>query len=229
VQANSTSQSQNCTNIFVYLVWLSEDNNKDRPGIDEFFIGRKNKKVYTTFFSRFIPAVVGPELFKRRLEDKDTAPESICTISDEAFALLLIENSYDHWTDIYKKAKGIPKQRKGETTRKFDSDVSPKYTNGGIKYNTNTGQPKSKGWTTKGIERYNELFWFVTTDRKKKSKFMLKFKEHRAAATVKPKRDKRTTMKAVHSLWEDNGIDEPTDAVDGSSDSSSDDNSTSAI
>jgi hypothetical protein len=46
-------------------------------------------------------------------------------------------------------------QRQGDRTKQIDSDIPPKYTNGGIQYSQNT-QARSKGWNHKGIKRYNE-------------------------------------------------------------------------
>jgi hypothetical protein len=97
---------------------------------------------------------VGPELFCQRLQDAngDTSPDTVCTIIDEACALLLVENSYDRWTDIYNQTGGIPKQRRGDRTRECDSDIASLYTHGGIKYVLHQ-TTKKKGWTDQGIER----------------------------------------------------------------------------
>jgi hypothetical protein len=92
-----------CCNIIlteiVYSVWLSEQTEAEsRPNKGDFCKGQKYKKNYTTLFARFIPAIVGPELFQQCLQEKDEdiSPYAvICTISDEVFALLLLENSYD--------------------------------------------------------------------------------------------------------------------------------------
>jgi hypothetical protein len=35
-----------------------------------------------------------------------TNDKTLCTVSDEAFALLLLENSFDRWQDIYRLRKG---------------------------------------------------------------------------------------------------------------------------
>ena len=81
----------------------------------DFLVGRLAKTNYKTFFTRFVPAVIGPELFHQRLTEKnnDGEPAALCTISDEAFALLLLENSYDRWTDLYNKTGEILHQQRG--------------------------------------------------------------------------------------------------------------------
>jgi hypothetical protein len=128
-------------------VWLSEIDKKDRPDKELLFKLRKDKEMYTTFFTRFIPAVVGPELFRQRIQDtqEDNEATLLCTVSDEAFALLLIENNRDRWTDIYDKHKGIPPQRRGDRTKQIDSDIAPKYTHGGIRYSQNTKKKARDG------------------------------------------------------------------------------------
>ena len=190
-------------------MWLNDTVNDDtRPGKDDFCKGRKHKKIYTTFFTRFVPAVVGPELFRQRLQaaNGDTAADTVCTISDEAFALLLVENSYDRWADIYKKTGGIPKQRRGDRTRQCNSDIAPQYTHGGIRYLLHE-TTKTKGWTTTGIQRYNELFRMVQIDRKRTS-FMKKFIEQQKATIYKKKKkESLVTVTAVHLLW-DEGVQE---------------------
>ena len=94
--------------------------------------------------------MVGPDLFRDRLRAKDevVSPEAICMISDEAFALLLIENSYDRWTDIFEETGGIPRQQRGVRKRAYTFDVPPKYTQGGIKY-SDGNQKKQRDGPTK--------------------------------------------------------------------------------
>jgi hypothetical protein len=172
---------------------------------------------------------VGPDLFRERLRAKDevVSPEAICTISDEAFALLLIENSYDHWTDINKKTGGIPKQQRGVRTMTCASDVPPKYTQGGIKY-SDGNQKQIKGWTNQGIERYNELVKMVTIARTHK-KFLIKFKKQQGDSKPKQLKDKPATIKAGQLLWEEDdkylvGPEDNSSSEDDDSDNNDSDN-----
>ena len=48
-------------------MWLSEIDKKDRPDTELAFKISKDKAIYTTFFTSFIPAVEGPELFRQRI------------------------------------------------------------------------------------------------------------------------------------------------------------------
>lgn len=200
-----------------FSVWLNDTVSDDsRPGKEAFCKGRKNKKNYTAFFLRFVPAVVGPEIFRQRLQDANgdtSSSDTVCTISDEAFALLLVENSYDRWTDIYKKTGGIPKQRRGDRTRQCDSDIAPQYTHGGIRYLLHQST-KSKGWTTTGIERYNALFQMVQKDRQRRPNFIKKFiKEQQVSSSKKKEKKELVAVTAVHLLWDDE-VRKPTDTSD---------------
>ena len=66
---------------------------------------RSNSNCYIVFFDRFAPIVEcklswGNKMAKAQV-DKDTL-----SISSEAFGLLLIENMWDHWIDIYQLTNG---------------------------------------------------------------------------------------------------------------------------
>jgi hypothetical protein len=63
--------------------------------------GRKNEEAYSAFFEHFLPCATKKTLWDRRIAKAVSNPnskkkyKSLCTISDEAFALLLLENSYN--------------------------------------------------------------------------------------------------------------------------------------
>ena len=188
-------------------MWLSEIGDKDRITVEEFCEGRKNKIAYNLFYTKFVPAIVGPELFRQRI--KDLSEHDLCTASDEAFTLLLIENSYARWVSIYDKSGGIPSQRRGDTKRSFDSDIEAKYTRGGIKLSCDKTSQKRKGWTPEGITRFNTLFAQVRRDKTRRPKFDARLiKRLRESPDKKcgQKKRKYETILAAHSLWE---ADEP--------------------
>jgi hypothetical protein len=62
-----------------------------RYTLDKFLEMRRNTAAYSVFYSTFIPPIVGRSLMKKLVED-DTVFEEISTISDEAIALLALEN-----------------------------------------------------------------------------------------------------------------------------------------
>ena len=77
--------------------------------------------------------------------DEGPGVTKLCTVSDEAFALLLMENSYPQWCNIYFKHGGAMVQHRGKKGREVDSNVLPMYTHGGIKYNESDVKAREKG------------------------------------------------------------------------------------
>ena len=133
--------------------------------------GRKDAKVYSVFFEQFMPCVTKKTVFQRQVLVA-TNDSTLCTVSDEAFALLLLENNYDRWVDIYRLQKGEVTPKRGQKRREFESDVPTKYTKGGIVYNQTEKKEDPKGWSSEGIKRFNELFDSVKQDRKAHKTFI---------------------------------------------------------
>jgi hypothetical protein len=95
--------------------------------------------------------------------------------------LLLLENSFDRWIDIYRLRKGQVTPKRGQKRREFESDVPTKYTKGGIVYNQTDKNNDPKGWSALGIKRYNELFEIVRKDRKTHKTFTVNWLAKRRA------------------------------------------------
>ena len=196
----------------------------------EYLKGRKHPAAYEEFLLAFMPAVVGRAEFKRRIKSADSDIE-FSTVSDEAYALLIVENSYDRWVDI--DARSQPEyepdsDRSGESAEEEDlyddngdiirrrmwhSNVPPKYTSGGIKFKGGDDREKdeAQGWKTTGINRFNLLHKKVTRDRGLRGLFIVKFlKNHRNYESV-PKRRRvvveETKILAVNDLYSSSGYD----------------------
>ena len=127
---------------------------------------------FEDFYKCFVPSVVGKNKFKARMYAPVHLDSAMCTVSDEACTLLLLENSYDRWTDVHKnKMEGSTildpalAHADDKRKRKWESNVTPKYTDGGIVY-TDNRKRGHKGWKDSGIQRFNELCKFVREDRK---------------------------------------------------------------
>ena len=73
----------------------------------------------------------------------------IFSVSDEAFAMLLLENNYEDYKIVYNLSRKV--------TRK---ESKPKYTN-----DANLNE-NFKGWSRKGLKRYDELVRIVTFQRR---------------------------------------------------------------
>ena len=135
--------------------------------MDRLLLGRKDQEGIELLFDRFIPAVVGKNNFERLLSSGNA--NALCTTSDEALTLLLLENSKDRFEDIF-NSYGVVVFASSGRKRKFESDVPPKYSRGGVKYTSRfdfsvfDGDVK-KGWTKEGLNRFNELYDAVKKDR----------------------------------------------------------------
>ena len=64
--------------------------------------GQQNYKSYSFFFDRFVPLL---EKINSKMKATET-DEDLLSISSEAFGLLLLENHWDRWLDIYQKCGG---------------------------------------------------------------------------------------------------------------------------
>ena len=112
--------------------------------------------------------MVGPDLIRQRA--KDTKATELCTASDEAFAILLLENSYARWENKYDANGGIPSQRRGDTKRTFDSDIEAKYTRGASsclmaksRKRERVGQPKALHVLTRCLQAFEKIERSVRT------------------------------------------------------------------
>jgi len=132
---------------------------------------------YHTVLRRFVQPVVGCFIWKKRLRDPNLDPNKLCIPSDEAFALLCLENNYIRWLDIFEKNNHqVPEKKPLDEDRKKKviSNVKPLFTAGGNVYNEPTTQ-KARGWSMQGIARFNELYTNVIEDRNAYPDFLSDF------------------------------------------------------
>jgi hypothetical protein len=177
--------------------------------MEQLLEGRQNENVMK-LFKFFIPCVVGKKKFKATMSGQIKRDVEICTVSDEAFALLLLENQYDRWTDIFTINQKMTMEVLGSSERrkrKWESDVSPKYTEGGINYSDNR-KMSQKGWKESGIVRFNALCALVKEDRTQQPDVILKpllawWNERYKSTRTKPDEpvDIVAGTSAYHELW----------------------------
>ena len=136
--------------------------------------------MYKVFFDNFLPCVIKKSVFDHQVAVA-TNDRTLCTVSNEAFALLLLENSFDCWQDIYQLRKGKVTPKRGQKRREFESDVPTRYTKGGMVYNKTVKNNDPKGWSAEGIKRYNELYASVKKDRKTNKMFTMNWLEKKKA------------------------------------------------
>ena len=178
--------------------------------------GRKNEEAYTVFFERFVPSATMKTSWDRRITtataNGKNQQESLCTINDEAFALLLLENSYDRWLNIFSTNEGAVMQRRGVKQRAFQSDTPTLYTRGGIKYDKTDVTQSVKGWSDNGIKRFNALFEQVKQDRATNPEFERSWLVERKSALEEvgagPNKRKRQPTQARSELFESDDEDD---------------------
>ena len=146
-----------------------------------FFEMRRNPKCYKVFFDRFAPIVERKLSWNGKMV-KAQSDKDMLSISSEAFGLLLIENMWDRWIDIYRLTNGdVALHRRATSMKKINSKVLPLYTCGGVHIDKDGDSEDSgggrapsstmKGWTASGIKRFNELYDVVAYDRKAHPEF----------------------------------------------------------
>lgn len=141
--------------------------------LEEFLLGRECEHTYHVMLNKFVPCVVGRGLYKKRLSSRPRHEARLFTASDEAFLLLVLENAWDRWVDIYetdapgRQGEGWGSSKKARRWQHL-SDEKTLYTSGGIRYSETVSIRKTNGWTPEGIDRYNELFRIVKRDREKR-------------------------------------------------------------
>src|SRR5688572_2859087 len=188
------------------IIVISSDFVKDCKGIEnvrESFnleqvlkMRSENNFMYFDFINYFVSAVIGKMDFKKKC--CTMVLSYYATVSDKAFVILCLENNYETWMDM------------DLTGNKNTSNVPTKYTNGGSSKGKNGTSQHNKGWSDKGLCRFNELFGLVETNRDMSNakKFEEDFRQWcEAKASGKRKRVEKLFVEAVqvrHKLWSDN-------------------------
>src|SRR5687768_17268078 len=121
----------------------------------------KNNFMYYDFINYFVSAVIGKMDYKKN--SCTMVLSKYATVSDEAFALFCLENNYQTWMDM------------GLTGNKKTSNIPHKYTNGRLSKSKNGTSQHNKGWSDKGLRRFNELFGLVEKNRE--GSYVKKFEE----------------------------------------------------
>jgi hypothetical protein len=150
---------------------------------------RRNYAAYSVFYTIFMPSIVGKRRFANRVRNLPDGQE-IATVSDEALAMLGLENSIERWDDLFDKSGGQYRiiHKDEEYPKEWISDKYTKYTGTSSRDPNIPQDTEDKRWSQKGIERFNELRKHVIADRATHNKFM--------ATWLKQERDKRKNRKA---------------------------------
>ena len=160
---------------------------------------------YFEFIEYFVSAVVGKIRYKENRCVK--VMSEFVTTADEALAILIFENNFDTWKDMAKN------------TITKNSEVARKYTNGGSSKGDTASSRRYQGWSSEGINRFNELFDLVKKDRSSRhaksfEEMFRQYCENGGAIGKKKKLACKPMYKAVevrHELWDE--MDEETEDV----------------
>ena len=108
----------------------------------------KSKEALEVFYDLYVRAVVTTKRYNNRLMYSDLAPNMmLSTISDDAYALLTLENNEDVWLERWENEGG------DEGNEEKDNQDDNTATASETKY-TET----YKGWNNDGKRRYNALY-----------------------------------------------------------------------
>ena len=88
---------------------------------------RDNPETYKVFFTWCIPAI-GRKTYCKHIVANAENDDDITTISNEAFVLLVLENNWDHWLEIFRMNDGILVSSRGRGKRHTECNIQPKYT-----------------------------------------------------------------------------------------------------
>jgi len=168
---------------------------------------RNDYESYTQFCNIALSAVTGKNDWKKNSGTQKIS--EFVTVSDEAFALLLLENSWEVWLDMSKKAK------LGEAIGKVKRHNSE---GGGLmtKYTTNGAYVKKNlGWSIEGRRRFVDLVKQVKHDRegdanKREDSFEVTFLKVVEAGRGNNRKRKRNDCESDfddHDVNEDDGND----------------------
>ena len=111
-----------------------------------------DEEPYFFFLDKILECVAGRRGWKKARTTQLVS--QYCTVSDEAFALLTLENNWEKWEKRQKRGPG--------------------------KYTSSTqGNKMFEGWSEEGLKRYNQIYQVVKQDRNKKEAkaFEMRFRD----------------------------------------------------
>ncbi len=160
--------------MFVALIGLIQDGTIPPQDRAYFLQMRNDEEKYILFCDEILSCVVGRHQWCQLSWQQPIS--ELTTISDEAFAHLLVENSWDVWTDkAFDPEDTTDSSNCGEsstftttvssTSSGADARATPLWTGNSIK------AKKHCGWNNEGRMRFNRLFTMVYDDRRDHKEF----------------------------------------------------------
>ena len=144
--------------------------------------GRSRPEAYTVFLDRFVSLVVHKHKFRAAVRQA-SGSEEVCTASNEAIGLLLLENSWEPWMDIVTRTKHKQTYKKQRVGSDWQCKKPTMYTGRNPSKEERNIRQGDRGWTRSGVQRFNDLLAQVQADRQANSSFIRKYiLDHHAAA-----------------------------------------------
>jgi len=158
---------------------------------------RENEKCFFLFCENFLSRVVGITNWRDSCT-KSTVSE-MATVSDEAFAYLLVENYWNKWSALdlqtYQKESTF---ENGSVKKKKRTATFGKYTQNAY------GAKRFGGWTREGLIRFNVLYAEVKADREKNGIVVEQnFKMHCLSTSATPKKVQKIYGRDVIAVCDD--------------------------
>jgi len=114
--------------------------------------------------------------------------KEFANITDETFALLVLENIWDDWINVNTMDYFLPKQKDKEENAQSNNCTK---IGGGCWTSNSQGAICFGGWNTDGVQRFNELCAVVVTDCKNNGKFNT---DYLSMMTMQTKNNKKLQM-----------------------------------
>ena len=153
--------------------------------LDDFFGMRDNDKAMHFFCENFLPEVVGKVEWRKGVTNLKVS--DLATVTDEAFALLVLDNVWLTWMNMDTPVEELKHAGKdGAGKRK----VRP-----GLYTHNFRKASRHEGWNTNGLKRMDELMDQVMMDRKENGDWDGKYlAEKQAEAMGGGKKRKRSDL-----------------------------------
>ena len=193
----------------VYLAFLQEERGGETGvGVtlelnDLLKLGARNKNgAYRFFLIHFLPSIVGR--IRHRLNAHSMITSDLCTVSTEAFALIVVlENKWEYWkAKLRAKTEGVdmPQDAQQQRYTHRPADREGRYID---------RQVRSGEWSKDGNDRLVQLTRLVTKDRTDRRRVklesdVLEYQEDQVARTARKGRKRsRTQMQNPESRLEE--------------------------
>ena len=125
----------------------------------------KNTDDHHEFLTVFLKPTYAEKQFREAVQGEKEFSD-IVSVSDEAFAKLLMINSWSMWEDINRIHENKFRSEKRNSDKK-KSMVQPKFTSSFSNVSRNTTN-LTRGWGQDGINTYNDLCKGIVFDRKER-------------------------------------------------------------